>query len=80
MKLVLFKDGVKREIETPFALCIGRGDLHQLIDELKFVAGGMDGSGSSYGWVRIDPSHPADCKPNTPPMPWSASDTMRANS
>lgn len=57
MKLVLSKNGVKREIEAPFALCCSAEDLDTFIQELRRAQGSM--LNSSYGWMRIDPSHPA---------------------
>ena len=72
MRILLSKDGIKREIETPFAICIGRDDLETLIRTLQELHGAMEGISSSYGWLRVDPSHPCDAPPNTPPLPWVA--------
>jgi len=71
MKFVISKDGVKRYLETPFALCIDTEHFASLIDVLKSAHAGMVANGTSYGWVRIDPSHPdPDSAPNTPPLEW----------
>lgn len=73
MKIVLSKDGVKREIETPFAICIGRDDLHRLISALSHMYASMrdEANGSSYGWGRIDEAHPDTCAPNQAPLKWT---------
>lgn len=70
MKLVISKSGVKREIETPFGIAVKPDDLRELARELLRNADRMDAEGTTYGWVRCDPSHPSDCPPNTPPRPW----------
>lgn len=67
MKLIISHRSIKRELETPFALCIGRDDLDMLIRELQQQMAGM----GPYGWIRIDPSHPADCPPNTRALAWT---------
>lgn len=71
MKLILSKDGVKREIETPFALCISPVDMQHLAQELIAQAAGMQANGGSYGWVLIDTGHPDKSPPNTPPRKWT---------
>lgn len=69
MKLVISHKGVKRELHTPFALCCGMDDLDSLIRALEAARAGM--LNATYGWMRIDPSHPDDCPPNTRPLPWT---------
>lgn len=71
MKLILSKDGVKREIETPFAICCNVEELGALVREINAVRAGMLDNGSTFGWMRIDPSHPCDAAPNTKPRPWT---------
>ena len=70
MKLTISSEGVKRELNTPFALCISSKDLGSLIRELQFVHAGMESNNMPFGWVRIDPSHPCDAPPNTKPLGW----------
>ncbi len=70
MRLIISKDGVKRGIETPFALCCSTEDLTTLALTLQQFAAGMRDSGSTYGWVRVDTDHPDDAPANTPPLPW----------
>lgn len=70
MKVVISKDGVKRYLETPFALCIDTEHFAKLIDVLKSAHAGMVANGTSYGWVRIDPSHPDSDSTSTPPLEW----------
>jgi hypothetical protein len=65
MKFIISKDGVKRYLETPFALCIDTEHFASLIDVLKSAHAGMV--------ARIDPGHPdPDSAPNTPPMEWAS--------
>lgn len=71
MRIILSKDGVSREIETPFALCCGSGEIDALISALREIKGGMAETGSPYGWHRVDPSHPSDGPFNTPPRKWT---------
>lgn len=68
MKFTISSKGVKRELTTPFALCIGPDDLDSLIRALQEARAGM--LNSTYGWVRVDPSHPCDAPPNTEPLKW----------
>jgi hypothetical protein len=71
MKLIISHKGIKRELETPFALCCSADDLASLIRELKAVHAALVDMGSGYGWVRIDPSHPCDAPSNTKPLAWT---------
>ncbi len=72
MKLVLAKDGVKREIEAPFGLCVSSDDLETFIGLLREARAVMGSQGASFGWVRIDPSHPADdASDGHPPLKWT---------
>ncbi len=68
MRLILSKDGVKREIEAPFALCISKDDLDLFIDSLRSARGLL--FTASPKWVQIDPSHPGGT-PNTMPQKWT---------
>lgn len=71
MKFVISKDGVKRFLETPFALCIDTEHFANLIKTLQSAQAGMVANGTTYGWVRIDTGHPdPDSKSNTEPLPW----------
>ena len=71
MKLIIAKGGLKREIQTPFALCCDIEEMDGLIRALQFARAGMVNSGSSYGWMRIDTDHPCDGPSNTPPLQWN---------
>jgi hypothetical protein len=72
MKFIVSKDGVKRTLETPFAMCIDAEEFATLIWALQRAQAGMTAIGSGYGWVRIDTDHPdPDSKPNTAPIPWA---------
>lgn len=69
MRIVLSKDGVKREIIAPFAICISAQDLDILIAELTRLRGYM--GASTYSWLRFDPSNPCDCPSDTYPKEWT---------
>lgn len=72
MKLILAKGPFKREIETPFALCCDMEELERLIRELQAQRAGMIAHGATYGWIRVDTSHPSDGPCNSPPLRWDA--------
>lgn len=69
MKIIISHKGIKRELETPFALCCDMNELDQLIVELQ--AQRRANEEISYGWIKVDLSHPADCAPNTRPLKWT---------
>ena len=72
MKFVISKDGVKRWIETPFALCIDTEHFGSLIKSMQAAHAGMVANGTTYGWVRVDTDHPdLDSAPNTAPRAWA---------
>jgi hypothetical protein len=76
MKMIIDKDGIKRELESPFSLCMSRDDLDAFICELRerlvVMSDTSDGSlGSSYGWFRVDTSHPASAPSSTMPLAWT---------
>jgi hypothetical protein len=78
MKFVISQDHIKREIEGPFAMCCSMDDLETLIRELQRQRGAM--GESTYGWFRIDPSHPCDCDPNTRPLKWTEAGNINPRS
>ena len=68
MKMILARDGVKREIEGPFALLMGRRDMESLVQELRQILADDE---YSYGWRIIDTHRAVDIPANTPPTPWA---------
>lgn len=66
-KIVISRNGVKRWLETPFALCGKRQDLAEIGAEIIKQASTLPG----YGWIRIDTSHPDQSPADTQPEPWS---------
>jgi hypothetical protein len=74
MKLVISHKGIKRELETPFALCCQMAELDQLIALLQEQRRAK--GESTYGWIRVDPSPPADCAPNPRPLGWTEAGNM----
>ena len=64
MEIVISAQGVKREIEGPFALCGSAADFSRLRDALTAF---LD-NGGSYGWVEVV-DRPV-CAANTKPLPW----------
>jgi hypothetical protein len=63
MRLILEKDGVKREIRAPFRLCLSREDANVLIAQL------MD-KPTNYGWVTIH-GEVLVGDPDTTPRRWT---------
>lgn len=66
MKIIFDKDGVKREIETPFEMCGSRQDLETLVHRLQDV---LEGDRFSYGWVTI---YERQMTANATPRKWTA--------
>lgn len=63
MKIIIEKDGIKREILGPFNICGSANDLATIvrcIDSENII---------TYGWVKISEREPFT--PNTPPRAWS---------
>jgi len=70
MKFIISHNGLKRELATPFAMCIGSEDLRDLIRELQQELQRFGGD-FMIAWLRIDPSHPSECAPNTVALEWN---------
>ena len=70
MKIIISHEGVKRELQTPFRLCMAMDDLDALVESLKRARRMM--GDCTFGWMRIDPEgETEDSSPaNTPPLPW----------
>jgi hypothetical protein len=76
MKMIIDKDGIKRELEAPFSMCMSRDDLDAFICELRERLAVMrdtsdESSGSVHGWFRVDPSHPSSAPSSTKPLAWT---------
>ena len=71
MKIILSKDGITREIETPFGMCCDMYELDILIRILQDARAAYEESCSPYGWFRVDTSHPSEGPYNTPPKLWA---------
>lgn len=69
MKLILHRDGVKREIEAPFHICLSSDDLDALIAALQGVRRRWTEACVSYGQELIDPDKPVF--PVGPPRKWA---------
>lgn len=63
MKLIIEKNGVKREIEGPFALCASESDIVAPIRALERRGGGW-----VMGWIDITDFDPPTR--NTTPRKW----------
>lgn len=70
MKLIIEKDGVKRELEAPFNLCIASDTIRDLQDQLSLILIDQERKGSGYGWVTIYPK--TRTISNTKPIPWTS--------
>jgi len=62
--LVICKDGVKRELSTPFSIYLSADALDALILELQYRRGYV--VESSFVWLNIDPGEPHDPPPGLP--------------
>ena len=71
MKIILSKDGITREIETPFGMCCDMKELDILIRTLQDARAAYEASNSPYGWFRVDTSYSDEGPYNTPPKPWA---------
>ena len=49
LSLVINQDGVKRKLEGPFAICVGRDSLLTLRSRLNEI----DMDSFAYGWITI---------------------------
>lgn len=70
MKICLSKNGVKRHIETPFAMEISSDDLIRLANHLLGLAAAMNAEGMAYKFVTVDPDGADKSPPNSPPLEW----------
>lgn len=70
MKLVISKDGVKRELHTPFAMCVSPDDVERLGHHLIGHAAAMRIQGTSYGTINVYPDCTLGGPSNTPPKSW----------
>lgn len=69
MKLIISQNHIKRELDGAFAMCCSMSDLDALIQELQSQRAAM--RDCSYGWIKVDPSHPSDAPANTRPLKWT---------
>lgn len=67
MKLILERDGIKREIESPFVLCISSKDAKRLIELLQTE---LD-RGLTHAWVTIHDIPKVESVPSQAPRPWN---------
>lgn len=66
MRIIIEKDGIKRELETPFNICGNREDLERIHKEIQ--KSGM----KTYGWIRIPKLDIEPSVPDTSPLPWKS--------
>jgi hypothetical protein len=64
MKAIIEYEGVKRQIDGPFSICIGRGNLETLIQCLSEKQEGD----LRYGWIEI--TERPERTPDSPPIGW----------
>jgi hypothetical protein len=65
-KIAMSRAGVKRWLETPFALCGAPEDLTKVGEAIIKQASTLRG----HGWIRVDTAHPDESPANTEPVPW----------
>lgn len=68
-KVILERDGIKRTLSFPFAICASVEDAWLLIDALTAKFGPREAPTISYGWV--DVHAPLPIIPDTQPRKWS---------
>jgi hypothetical protein len=66
MKRIIVKDGIKRELHSPFELCMSRKDMEMLLENLKEI---LRDDRFSYGWRQITELH-TDHPGNTYVIQW----------
>lgn len=71
MKIILERDGVKRQITGPFAMCIGDKDLARLVDVLTAERDRRTDEGVVYGWFIVAEPVAVSQIPSTPPLLWT---------
>ncbi len=71
MKLVISKDGIKRELHTPFVMCSSPEELERLGRHLIGHAHAMRGEGITYGTINVYPDVTLGGPSNTPPLAWT---------
>lgn len=70
MNIVIAAQGIKRELDGPFEVCLRRKDMERIHSILADKLRTDDGRSEFYfGWVRIDDA--VDSPSNTPPRKWS---------
>ncbi len=67
MKIIIAKDGIKREIEGPFNICANKEDLKILTDSIERAD--ID----YYGWVVVCEMEDFAATANRKPLKWNES-------
>ncbi len=68
MKIAIDHNGIKREIDGPFSICVSGADLARIYRKLRKA----HKKGHFYGWIRIKDNGKMDSgTPNTKPTPWN---------
>lgn len=65
MKVIIEQDGVKRQIEGPFWMCVSNRDAQHIIDALQKLLN----EGIAYGWLPITELPPPSMS-STSPQGW----------
>jgi len=66
-RIIIAKDGIKRELTFPFEICLSKAAAHWLRDQLKQ----MDHDEGCYGWITISSRCGSQGLANTPPLKWT---------
>lgn len=69
MKLILARDGIKREIDGPFEMLASRADATRLHNILTELLREDQSHPFNYGWFRVDDG--VDSPSNTLPRKWT---------
>ena len=63
MKLIISQDGIKREIEGSFDICLSKDDATSLVRKLQAFE-------PAYGWLKIFSDFKDHGGENTRPLKW----------
>ena len=65
-KIIIAKDGVKRELTLPLDICLSRKMARHLLECLRQA----DHDDFQCGWITIFPDPPSQTRPETPTFSW----------
>lgn len=67
MSIIISHKSIKRTLEAPFGMCGKADELAAIGREITRQAESLE----TYGWIRIDLTHPCDAPANTKSLAWT---------